>query len=98
MAISYLDRTAKAEDAGFQRRVATAMYEEAKTKASGTPTADDNAYIYDILLGTASVREMAMGVLLNATVNNDPDAATDAELQTAVGQVWDFYAAAAANG
>ncbi len=85
-----------AHDKGFQRRVLMAMFQVAKDKALGAAE-PDLSFVNAILKGTASEFQMSMGVLLNAVVANaggSATSATDAQLKTAVEQVWPFYAVA----
>ena len=91
-----IDLMALAHDVGFQRRVHFTMFDVAKDKAP-TATGDDLTYINSILKGVAPVLQMTIGVLLNADVasaGNTATSATDAQIKTAVEQVWPFYAAA----
>ena len=83
-----------ANDGGFQRRIQFTMFEVSKTKVAGTPTADEISYINGIINGEAPILEMAIGALLNATVQAAGENASDAEIETAVDQVFSFYASA----
>ena len=94
--MTYIELSGLARDGGFQGRVQIGMFNVVKDKAP-TATGDDLTYLQSILRGDASVFQMTIGVLLNTAVANaGPDAtsATDAQVKTAVEQVWPFYAAA----
>ena len=96
--MTFIKLMALAHDRGFQRRVQMAMFVVAKDKAP-TATGDDLTFTNSILRGDASVFQMAVGVLLNNDVANAGDEAnssTDAQVKTAVEQVWPFYAVAGA--
>ena len=83
-----------ANDVGFTRRVQFTMFEVAKTKVAGSPTADELAYIHGIVNGEVPVLQMAIGVLLDGAVQTAGAGATDAEIEVAVTQVFGFYAGA----
>ncbi len=82
-----------AHDRGFQRRVQFAMFEVAKDTINGAVPNEIN-YINGIINGEASVFQMAIGVLLNAAIQAAGDDVADAQIKTAVGQVFGFYASA----
>ncbi len=92
--MAFLDNMEVADSAGFQRRVQMAMFEKAKSMAAPSPTADDIAYIAGILNGEVSLRQMAIGVMLNVDVAAAGAGATDAEISTAIDEAWAFYAKA----
>ena len=91
-----IELMALAHDVGFQRRVHFTMFDVARDKAP-TATGASLTYINSILKGVAPVLQMTIGVLLNSAVanaGNSATSATDAQIKTAVEQVWSFYAAA----
>ena len=95
--MTYIELMGLAHDGGFQRRVLMTMFQVAKDKSAPAPGEPDLSFINAILRGAASPFQMAIGVLLNNTVanaGNTATSATDAQLKTAVEQVWPFYAVA----
>lgn len=91
--MTYIELMELAHDLGFQRRVQMAMFAVTKDKAPGAAE-PDLSFLNSILRGDASVFQMTIGVLLNNAVANAGVGATDAQLKTAVEQVWPFYAVA----
>ena len=94
--MTYIKLMELAHDHGFQRRVQMAMFAVGKDKGKATPAPvePDISFINAIIKGNASVFQMTLGVLSNTAVADKGVDATDAELKTAVEQVWPFYAVA----
>ncbi len=91
--MTYIELMELAHDHGFQRRVQMAMFAVTKDKAP-TAVEPDLSFVNAVIKGSASVFQMTVGVLLNSAVVSAGVDATDAQLKTAVEQVWPFYAVA----
>lgn len=91
--MTYIELMELAHDKGFQRRVQMALFQVAKDKAPGA-VEPDLSFVNATIKGSVSVFQMTLGVLSNTAVAAAGVDATDAEIKTAVEQVWPFYAVA----
>ena len=80
---------------GFRDRVRYCAIKAAlAVMAEGAPSAERLAYAKAVLLGTADIQALTIGVLTNGTIAAAGDAATDNDVQFTVNAMFDAFAKA----